>query len=89
MILADFPICIVLEVSEMRDWLRQIRKDRRMTMKDMGVKLGISESYYCAIENGERQKRMDLALAASLAAVLGLAVAQVVAYEEGGTQNED
>lgn len=79
----DFPICIVLEVSEMRDWLRQFRKDRKITMKGMGEKLGISESYYCAIEKGERQKKMDIALAASLAAVLGLTVAQVIDFEEG------
>ena len=46
----------------MREWLKTMRTEQGMTMKDLSRKLGISESYYCAIENGERQKRMDLML---------------------------
>ena len=46
----------------MREWLKTMRTEQGMTMKDLSRKLGISESYYCAIENGDRQKRMDLML---------------------------
>ena len=47
----------------MRNWLRELRMNKGYTMKDMGEKLGISESYYCAIENGDRQKKMDMLIA--------------------------
>ena len=39
----------------MRDWLKNLRIEKKLTMKELASKLGISESYYCAIENGERQ----------------------------------
>lgn len=68
----------------MRTWLRGLREDAGFTMKDMGEKLGISESYYCAIENGERQKKMDMVLASGIAVVFHIPIAQVVKYEIDG-----
>lgn len=65
----------------MRIWLKNLRTSAHLTMKEMGDKLGVSESYYCAIENGERQKKMDIALAASLASIFNLPIAQIVRYE--------
>lgn len=66
----------------MRNWLKKLREDAGLTMKETGSKLGISESYYCAIENGERQKKMDVMLASGIATVFGIPVAQVVKYEQ-------
>jgi transcriptional regulator with XRE-family HTH domain len=54
-------------------------------MKDIASKLGISESYYCAIENGERQKNMDLTLVSGLSAALGISVSRIVKYEKEKT----
>ena len=65
----------------MREWLRNSRTEKGLTMKDMGTKLGISESYYCSIETGTRQKKMDLTLVAGLSVVLGIPVAEIVRYE--------
>lgn len=65
----------------MREWLKALRNEKGLTMKDMGEKLGISESYYCAIENGERQKKMDMMIASGLATILGISVSNVVTYE--------
>lgn len=65
----------------MREWLKKLRTDNGLTMKEMGEKLGISESYYCTIESGDRQKRMDLKLASGIANVFGISVDQVVAYD--------
>lgn len=65
----------------MREWLKTLRVENSLTMKDMGGKLGISESYYCAIENGERQKKMDMLLASSLATIFRIPVSEVVALE--------
>ena len=66
----------------MREWLKTLRVENGYTMKAMGEKLGISESYYCAIENGERQKKMDMVLASGLAAIFEIQVSKIVAYEE-------
>lgn len=66
----------------MREWLRKSRKDKQITMSDMARKLGISESYYCLIENGERQKRMDISLLTNLSDILGIPISEIVKLEE-------
>lgn len=65
----------------MRDWLKNLRIEKKLTMKELASKLGISESYYCAIENGERQKNMDVTLLAGLSAALGVPIAKLVKAE--------
>lgn len=72
----------------MRKWLRDSRTDKGLTMKDMGVKLGISENYYSQIEAGIRQKKMDLTLASSLSSILGISVADIVQLEDQMTLSE-
>ena len=66
----------------MREWLKNLRTEKGLTMKDMGQKLCISESYYCAIEKRERQTKMDIALASGIAAVFEIPIAEVVALDE-------
>lgn len=68
----------------MREWLKKAREDSGLTMKVVADKLGVSESYYCAIENGTRQKKMDIVLATGLSAVLGVPLAAVVEMEQAG-----
>lgn len=65
----------------MRDWLRAMRIEKKYTMKEMGDKLNISESYYCAIENGDRQKKMDITFAASLAEIFSVPISAIVLFE--------
>jgi transcriptional regulator with XRE-family HTH domain len=72
-------------VGKMRLWLKEARTNKGLTMKDIASKLGISESYYCAIENGERQKNMDLTLVSGLSAALGISVSRIVKYEKEKT----
>jgi Uncharacterized protein conserved in bacteria len=50
----------------MRKWLKTSRIEKGFTMKALSEKLGISESYYCAIENGTRQEKMDMSIASRL-----------------------
>ena len=66
----------------MREWLKKLRVEKEMTMSEMAGKLGISESYYCLIENGERQKRMDISLISKLSNVLEIPIAELVNLEE-------
>ena len=63
----------------MREWLRSARTEKGL--KEMGDRLGISESYYCAIENGARQKRMDFALVAALSSILGIPIDTIARRE--------
>ena len=48
--------------------LRLLREKAGFTQKQMAQKLGISESYYCQIENTKR--RMSLQMALDIAAIL-------------------
>ena len=66
----------------MREWLKVARIDKRLTLREMGEKLGISESYYCSIENGSRQKRMDISLAFGISAILGIPISKIAEKEQ-------
>lgn len=66
----------------MREWLKDARTKAGLTMKDVGEKLGISESYYCAIEKGERQKKMDMMVASGLSMILGIPISEIVQMEQ-------
>jgi len=65
----------------MREWLAKARAEKGLTMKQMGEKLDISESYYSMIEAGDRQKRMDLTLVSKLSTVLGMSISDIAALE--------
>lgn len=65
----------------MREWLKNSRTEKGFTMKELGAKLGVSESYYCSIEAGTRQKKMDLTLVAALSSALELPIADIVKFE--------
>lgn len=65
----------------MRSWLKNARNEKNMTMKEAGAKLGISESYYCAIENGTRPKKMDIALITSLSIVFDIPITKIIFLE--------
>lgn len=65
----------------MRKWLKEHRTQKGLTMKELGVELGVSESYYCAIENGSRKSQLSLDMAAKLSEILGITIAQIVDYE--------
>ena len=70
----------------MREWLKSARKEKNLTLKEVGAALGITESYYCSIENGERQKRLDLMVASGLSKILGIPVAEIVRLEAENPQ---
>lgn len=65
----------------MRLWLKTAREKKELTMKMLADKLNISESYYCSIENGERQKKMDLSLAAKLSVALDMPIVEIIENE--------
>ena len=69
----------------MRKWLKDLREANKLTMKEMVVKLSILESYYCAIENGTRQKKMDIALVAALSIAFAIPMETIVQLESEWT----
>lgn len=50
-------------------------------MGRMAELLGISESYYCLIENGKRQKRIDIFLLSRLSDVLEKPIIELIKLE--------
>lgn len=68
----------------MRDWMKKARKDAGLTLKEVGVRLGISESYYAQIESGNRSKSLDITMAAKLAEIFGLSIDTIINYEKEG-----
>lgn len=66
----------------MRDWLLNARRERGLTQLDVAKKLDISEAYFNYIENGERQKKMDIALASKLSMVLDIPLAEIIEFEK-------
>ena len=65
----------------MRLWLRDLRKEKGLTMKAVAGSIGISEGYYCSIENGDKQKRMDTALILGLAKALEVEPVEILQNE--------
>lgn len=46
----------------MREYLVELRKKHDLSQQDVADYVGISRQYYNAIENGIRQKKMDVTL---------------------------
>lgn len=55
-----------------------IRKSKRLTIRDMALKMGISPSYYCHLENGHR--RFSEQLITKCSEALGEDVRDLVKY---------
>lgn len=66
----------------MREWLLNLRKKRGMTQLDVAKKLDISEAYFNYIENGERQKKMDIALVSRLSTVFDIPLSEIIEFEK-------
>lgn len=66
----------------MRSWMEKARKGCGLTMKAAAAKLGISESYYSMIERGERQQKLDIALAVKMSGAFGISLEYIVNQEE-------
>ena len=66
----------------MREWLRNARLGKGFTMKRLADELHISESYYCSIENGYRQKDMDISLVEKISNRLRVPVSQILKFEQ-------
>ena len=69
----------------MRDWLKQKRTEKGLTMADIAKKLDLTESYYSRIESGDRQKIMDISILRKLSSVFGMTAEEIINLEEEKT----
>lgn len=71
----------------MRGWLRQLRKDRGLTQREVAARLGICQSYYGYIETRGRQKKIDLPLLAKIAGVFQVPLMALVDIETSAAED--
>ena len=64
-----------------RDYLIDYRARNGIKAVDMAERLGLSESYYSQIENGNRQKKMDIALVVLISNVTGIPMQEIIERE--------
>lgn len=65
----------------MRGWMKKARENSGMTMKEVAEKLNITEAYYSLIESGERQKKLDITIAAKMSDTFGVPIEEIVKNE--------
>ena len=65
----------------MREYLRYLRLKYGYSQENVAKDLGICQQYYNLIENGERQKKMDINLVQGLAKVFGVSVEYIIEEE--------
>lgn len=53
-----------------------------MSQTELANKLNIVQQYYSLIENGERQKDLDLSMAIKLAKIFDVSIDWIIAQEE-------
>ena len=68
--------------ENVREYLKKLRLKKKMTKQAVADFLGISQNYYTYIENGERQRRMDISLLIKLADILEIPITEIVTLEE-------
>jgi DNA-binding XRE family transcriptional regulator len=78
-----------LGVSYLRDYLVKLRNERNETQQNVADAVGLSRQYYAMIESGNRQKKMDIILATSLATHFGITLAEMIALEQSDGAEED
>lgn len=67
----------------MRKWLVKLRGNA--TQSEIAARLGITQQYYSYIENGDRQKKMDIQICEKIADIFNISVADVIRYEAENT----
>lgn len=65
-----------------RQYLIDLRAQRNESQQDVADGIGVSRQYYSLIEDGSRQKRMDISLASLLAAHFKVPVSRIIEQEQ-------
>jgi len=65
----------------MRKYLKQLRDNKGMSQHSVADSLGCYQSYYSAIENGNRQRDMSYSMMEKLAAVFDVPIQTIIDAE--------
>lgn len=65
----------------MRDYLKKLRTKRALSQQNVADLMGLSQQYYNMIENGERQKKMDLPLMQKISDVFEVPLEFIIEQE--------
>lgn len=65
----------------MRTYLKEARLKKKLTRAQTAKLIGISQNYYCDIENGKRQKDIKTSILVDLSTVLGIPIAEMIKAE--------
>lgn len=64
-----------------RDYLKKIRKEKKLSRRRTAELIGISHSYYTKLETGERGRMMSIELVAKISSVFGVEPEKVLSEE--------
>jgi len=65
----------------LREYLKELRKNKNLTQMDVASRLDMSESYYNLIENGSRQTTLRIDVAQGLAEALDIPLSKLLELE--------
>ncbi len=65
----------------LRNWLKNLRKEKGWTQEEVSKKLEIAPSYYVMIENGQRQNKMTFEMGKKIATTFNVPFDWVVEQE--------
>ena len=65
----------------MREYLKELRKSKGLSQQATADSLDMAQSYYSAIETGERQSDMNLSVVQKLAAFFEVSVEYIIERE--------
>lgn len=65
----------------MRSYLKLYRNKKSISQGELADKIGISQNYYCYIENGERQQNISLELLQKLSKALEIPLDELIRQE--------
>jgi transcriptional regulator with XRE-family HTH domain len=68
-------------MNRVREYLKKMREEKGLSMQDVADKIGISRQYYQMIENGERQRKMDITLVKSIANIFNVTLETIIENE--------
>ena len=68
--------------DEMRNYLKNLRDSSKLSQNEVADSLGVSRTYYLRIENGERQKDLDLSILIKLSKLFNVSIDYIISEEE-------
>lgn len=65
----------------MREWLYNLRTQKGLSCKQMAERMHITEPYFWNIEQGNKQKKMDIPTAQAIARALEMPLVTIIEME--------